>query len=122
MTPQLQQAIKLLAASNLEIETFIGDALEANPLLEAGSLSQDRDGPDGDADDIPRDEFTADQLIAQGQGEGDAPLDLDPSSLDNDRDTGDGMSASDAEWGAPAGWRGARICPTLRKRVPGRFH
>ena len=34
MTPQLQQAIKLLALSNLEIETFIGEALEANPLLD----------------------------------------------------------------------------------------
>ena len=34
MTPQLQQAIKLLALSNLEIEAFIGDALDANPLLE----------------------------------------------------------------------------------------
>lgn len=34
MTPQLQQAIKLLAASNLEIETFIAEALEANPLLD----------------------------------------------------------------------------------------
>lgn len=36
MTPQLQQAIKLLAASNLEIESFIADALEANPLLDTG--------------------------------------------------------------------------------------
>ena len=34
MTPQLQQAIKLLALSNLEIETFIGEAIEGNPLLE----------------------------------------------------------------------------------------
>ena len=33
MTPQLQQAIKLLALSNLEIETFIGEALDGNPLL-----------------------------------------------------------------------------------------
>jgi RNA polymerase sigma-54 factor len=31
MTPQLQQAIKLLALSNLEVETFIGEALDANP-------------------------------------------------------------------------------------------
>ena len=38
MTPQLQQAIKLLTLSNLEIETFIGDALEANPLLEMGEI------------------------------------------------------------------------------------
>src|SRR3954469_16204707 len=35
MTPQLQQAIKLLALSNLEIETFIAEELEKNPLLEA---------------------------------------------------------------------------------------
>ena len=36
MTPQLQQAIKLLAASNLELETYLAAALEANPLLEIG--------------------------------------------------------------------------------------
>ena len=36
MTPQLQQAIKLLALSNLEIEGFVAEALEANPLLEIG--------------------------------------------------------------------------------------
>ena len=36
MTPQLQQAIKLLALSNLELEAFIGGELERNPLLEAG--------------------------------------------------------------------------------------
>ena len=35
MTPQLQQAIKLLALSNLEIEGFIAEELEKNPLLEA---------------------------------------------------------------------------------------
>ncbi|MEM8726865.1 MAG: RNA polymerase sigma-54 factor, partial [Pseudomonadota bacterium] len=94
MTPQLQQAIKLLAASNLEIETFIGDALETNPLLEAGNISSEAgDGP-GEPDDIPREEFTSDQLMAQGQGEGDAPLDIDATALDRDRDTGD------AEWGS----------------------
>ncbi len=36
MTPQLQQAIKLLALSNQEIETFIAEEIERNPLLEAG--------------------------------------------------------------------------------------
>ncbi|MGB3806479.1 MAG: RNA polymerase sigma-54 factor, partial [Erythrobacter sp.] len=50
MTPQLQQAIRLLAASNLEIESYIGEALEANPLLEAGSVSRE-DGPAGDDGD-----------------------------------------------------------------------
>ncbi|MEM7667173.1 MAG: RNA polymerase factor sigma-54 [Pseudomonadota bacterium] len=104
MTPQLQQAIKLLAASNLEIETFIGEALEANPLLEAGAVSSENDGTSGEPDDIPREEFTSDQLMSQGAGESDAPLDIDNSALDRDRDTGDGAtssgSLSDAEWGS----------------------
>lgn len=37
MTPQLQQAIRLLACSNLEIEGFIAEEVERNPLLDAGS-------------------------------------------------------------------------------------
>jgi len=111
MTPQLQQAIKLLAASNLEIETFIGEALEANPLLEAGAVSSENTGDPGEPDDIPREEFTADQLIAQGGGEGDAPLDIDAGALDRDRDTGDGethsRSASTDDWGGASASGGA---------------
>jgi len=106
MTPQLQQAIKLLAASNLEIETFIGDALEANPLLETGTVSSDDAGPSAEPDDIPREEFTSDQLMAQTQGESEAPLDIDAGALDRDRDTGDGARMSDAEWGASGGGAG----------------
>jgi len=95
MTPQLQQAIKLLALSNLEIEAFIGDALEANPLLEAGNVSREDGGAEsGEPDDIPREEFTSDQLMAQTQGEAEKPLDIEISSIDRDRDTGDG------DWGA----------------------
>ncbi|WP_411291149.1 RNA polymerase factor sigma-54 [Sphingorhabdus sp.] len=36
MTPQLQQAIKLLALSSLEIEAFIAEEIERNPVLDAG--------------------------------------------------------------------------------------
>src|SRR5690349_11247573 len=36
MTPQLQQAIKLLTLSNLEVEAFIAEELERNPLLDTG--------------------------------------------------------------------------------------
>jgi len=94
MTPQLQQAIKLLALSNLEIETFIGDALESNPLLEAGQVSRENSDPETDiAGDNPPDAPTSDELIAAGAGEADAPLDIDPSTLDRDRDTGDWSTA-----------------------------
>jgi RNA polymerase sigma-54 factor len=89
MTPQLQQAIKLLALSNLEIEAFIGEALETNPLLEAGEMRVERSAtPDEVREDAPEDP-TADQLIERGRGEADAPLDIDPEALDRDRDTGD---------------------------------
>ena len=98
MTPQLQQAIKLLALSNLEIEAFIGDALEQNPLLDAGELSREQAG---DTREDAADDRTADDLIRQGAGEGDAPLDIDPAALDRDRDTGD-WSASAAGGGEDA--------------------
>ena len=34
MTPQLQQAIKLLQMSNIELQAFVDTELERNPLLE----------------------------------------------------------------------------------------
>ncbi|MCL4673638.1 MAG: RNA polymerase factor sigma-54 [Sphingomonadaceae bacterium] len=85
MTPQLQQAIKLLALSNLEIEAFIGEALEANPLLEAGEVSREA----GEGAPPAPDEPSADLAIGD-----DSALDIDPDALDRDRDTGDG------EWGS----------------------
>ena len=36
MTPQLQQAIRLLALPNIEVADFIAEAANANPLLELG--------------------------------------------------------------------------------------
>ncbi|WP_305097352.1 RNA polymerase factor sigma-54 [Croceibacterium aestuarii] len=85
MTPQLQQAIRLLAASNLEIETFIGEALEANPLLDAGDVSSvESEAPAESADQEIRD---ATPDVTSGDGE--QALDIDTSALDRDRDTGD---------------------------------
>ena len=102
MTPQLQQAIKLLAASNLEIEAFIGEALEANPLLEAGEVGREATPSEIEPDDVPREEFTADQLMAQGQGEAEAPLDIDTDAIDRDVDTGDAGTGFDesGDWAA----------------------
>ena len=99
MTPQLQQAIKLLALSNLEIETFIGDALESNPLLEAGEMrTEDRDAsPESEEPQI------ADSTTADGSD----ALDIDASALDTDRDTGD--------WSAEAAGGGGEA-PDLENR------
>ena len=76
MTPQLQQAIKLLALSNLEIEAFIGEALESNPLLDAGDITAERGATPEEVREEAPDDPTADQLIARGMGEADAPLDI----------------------------------------------
>jgi RNA polymerase sigma-54 factor len=54
MTPQLQQAIKLLQLSNLELTDFVEQELERNPLLERDEGSEaaaDADPGRGDADD-----------------------------------------------------------------------
>jgi len=49
MTPQLQQAIKLLQLSNMELATFVEGELERNPLLEQA----DADEPSSAADQPP---------------------------------------------------------------------
>jgi RNA polymerase sigma-54 factor len=41
MTPQLQQAIKLLQLSNLELSEFVAEQLEENPFLEADETPAD---------------------------------------------------------------------------------
>jgi RNA polymerase sigma-54 factor len=112
MTPQLQQAIKLLALSNLEIEAFIGEALEKNPLLEAGELSLERPADEGAADGLSApEEPTADELIRRGAGEADAPLDIDTTALDRDRETGD--------WAAQPSLAGADEGLSLEERSVG---
>jgi RNA polymerase sigma-54 factor len=77
MTPQLQQAIRLLALSNLEIESFIAEELERNPLLESAGGSDEGAGEplESPATAEPGEAAGADELILGGSGE--APLDLD---------------------------------------------
>ena len=46
MTPQLQQAIKLLQLSNIELAAYVEEQLESNPLLERGTGDENRRGED----------------------------------------------------------------------------
>ena len=81
MTPQLQQAIKLLALSNLEVETFIGEAIDANPLLELGEAAPavvdplDMPGDDGRRTQL--ESSPVDQLVSEGRAAEDRPLVFD---------------------------------------------
>jgi len=50
LTPQLQQAIKLLQMSTTELELEIAQAVESNPLLDWAD-SSDSSSPAGEGDD-----------------------------------------------------------------------
>ncbi|HEX8308050.1 MAG TPA: RNA polymerase factor sigma-54 [Allosphingosinicella sp.] len=92
MTPQLQQAIRLLALSNLEVESFIAEEIERNPLLEAGTSEEG--APAEAAPEAAEGPASADDF-----GSGEAPLDLDvndenlhqDSAADRALDGGRGM-------------------------------
>ena len=78
MTPQLQQAIRLLALSNLEVETFIAEEIERNPLLDSVGSSDD-DGPivEREAPVAMGDEPASADALLNGESGGEASLDVD---------------------------------------------
>ncbi|ACJ00565.1 RNA polymerase factor sigma-54 [Rhodospirillum centenum] len=117
MTPQLQQAIKLLQLSNLELSEFVEREIEQNPLLERDDGERWRDAPPDGVDrpepeaPVPegrtRDtvELAASDRIAPAA---DAPLDTDyenvwtNSSQADIREAGDGGEAF-GSWSARGG-------------------
>ena len=95
MTPQLQQAIKLLALSNLEIEGFIAEELEKNPLLETGNEENQAAAPtEGDGFEDAPEPVTADGLLQNGGSENEAQLDIEPSALSDDTGSDAGMDGA----------------------------
>jgi RNA polymerase sigma-54 factor len=79
MTPQLQQAIRLLALSNLEIESFIAEELEKNPLLDSGGSGEDAAAETPEPDPLRDGDEPAggDEPAIAGAGDGETALDLD---------------------------------------------
>ena len=99
LTPQLQQAIRLLQLSRLELEIELNLALESNPLLDMTD-----EAPDGDEADV---EAAAEREAAEAEAEAAAqntdgdeqPLDLEVERSEH-RGTAldeDGMEQQDAE-------------------------
>jgi RNA polymerase sigma-54 factor len=91
MTPQLQQAIKLLSLSSLEIDAYIAEELERNPLLEMTA-------PDsGDAETLPQEAAPStegkgsDELMSEGDfGTANEALDTDFSNSQFEVEPGEG--------------------------------
>ncbi|MDH5423608.1 MAG: RNA polymerase factor sigma-54 [Gammaproteobacteria bacterium] len=68
MTPQLQQAIKLLQLSTLELQTEIQEALESNPMLEIDEQGHDETGestPNGHEAETANAETQADSKASE---------------------------------------------------------
>lgn len=113
MTPQLQQAIRLLALSNLEIEGFLAEEIEKNPLLESGG--SDDDGPALDAPEpAPSGEPAgSDELLGLGAASGES-LDLDLSDTFHHDSASDGVGSLDGSLGlAATGGGGFEDAPDL---------
>jgi len=98
MTPQLQQAIKLLQLSHLELESFVDQALAENPLLQRGDGVEEV--PAAELDDDAR--ATADTTAPLGAPDTLAEAD---EARDTDRDNlwnGDEADQTYAPSGASA--------------------
>src|SRR5215472_9066174 len=79
MTPQLQQAIKLLQLSNLELAEYVENELERNPLLE-------RD--ESNAGDVEPASSDAESAPAEGPASLEETLSRDDFGTANDLDAG----------------------------------
>ena len=95
MTPQLQQAIRLLQLSTLDLQTEIQEALESNPLLDVDESSPDNEGSDSGNDQIQESSSNNDQTIdfskssdsmdtGSGSGSEDSAVDLEGKEMPNE--------------------------------------
>jgi RNA polymerase sigma-54 factor len=102
MTPQLQQAIKLLQLSNLELAAFIDQELERNPLLER----EDADRPDPvEAPEHELDTRSEEPMLDSRDGGGDeASLDVEVDNLYNNDSASDSAGGEAfADWSRTGG-------------------
>ena len=89
ITPQLQQAIRLLQLSSVELQQEIQEALETNPLLEEG----EDEGPESREEDGAEERAAAE--AADPPGEADEPeapeVEMDSATLAEE-------GATEADW------------------------
>ena len=105
MTPQLQQAIKLLTLSNLELETFISDEIEKNPLLDTGEISTESgEASDGENGPVEAAAQGSDEILSSGPAESESTLDMQG---DTDSFSNNGLSDSDGALDGQLGLNGA---------------
>jgi RNA polymerase sigma-54 factor len=105
ITPQLQQAIKLLQLSNLELEAYVDAELERNPLLQREDGEPD-ETPAAEAEASGDDDFAADRITDTAAADDiDARHDdLYDGASPGDHATGDAGAGSGADAGGSVDW------------------
>jgi len=108
MTPQLQQAIKLLQLSNLEVAAYVEQEIEQNPLLErdegAGeSESADSERSSGEAEmNGSAEPQLLDSVDGRGKDAAETPLDTDFGNVWSEES---GDASAFADWRGNGGGR-----------------
>lgn len=77
MTPQLQQAIKLLQLSNIELSEFIEEEIAQNPLLEKGEMETDESSAVQESESKDEVQAEFDDAWTGNESESSAPQDFD---------------------------------------------
>ena len=121
LTPQLQQSIRLLQLSTLELSQEVEQMLDDNPFLERTQEEAERESYGLEQADMPVQAADQERESATDSGTdyirdsgASASNDAEPSSVTGDDEPsweGDGsvdMSPNDGEWGGDAPARGAR--------------
>lgn len=134
MTPQLQQAIRLLQLSNVELISFVEGELERNPLLERDDAAPDTP-PEGDPSSREADDGDGEWTVGQepphlhgvGDAGGDVPQATDAPHNGREHDLGSwaalrpsGHTASDGEGGGLENYVAAGI--TLADHLTEQLH
>ncbi len=102
MTPQLQQAIKLLQLNNIELTEFVEAELERNPLLERDDRPDPGDEPDRAEDKAAT---SSDELSFDAPGKADEALDADKEAMYSD--SASDMAGAGGESESSGHWTGA---------------
>lgn len=102
MTPQLQQAIRLLQLSTLDLQQEIQEALESNPMLEIEELQDDNPKSDSEINDSSEQQSDTPEHLDQVEtdnSEGDDDISQDVATIEswNNGDIPDEL-AVDSSW------------------------
>ncbi|MEO0820666.1 MAG: RNA polymerase factor sigma-54 [Pseudomonadota bacterium] len=117
MTPQLQQAIRLLQMSNLELSAYVADETEKNPLLSRDDGTGEAEAPrEAEPAGLPGEDPGAVDRALDGGAENvyDAPLPERPAAAGPSGSGAAGMGAGEA---LPDAGERAGSGPTLREAL-----